>query len=58
LLADLATVERRLERTSKAAKGGDAKLKAEAAELERLRDHLSDGSPARAYPGPRSWRRR
>jgi ribosome-binding ATPase len=51
LLADLTTVERRLERTSKAAKGGDAKLKAEAAELERLRDHLSDGRPARAYPG-------
>ncbi len=50
LLADLATVERRLERTSKAAKGGDAKLKAEAAELEQLRDHLSDGSPARSYP--------
>ncbi len=50
LLADLATVERRLERTSKAAKGGGVKLKAEAAELERLRGHLSDGSPARAYP--------
>ncbi len=50
LLADLATVERRLERTSKAAKGGDAKLKAEAAGLERLRDHLSDGNPARSYP--------
>jgi GTP-binding protein YchF len=50
LLADLATVERRLEQTSKAAKSGDAKLKVEAAELERLRDHLSDGSPARAYP--------
>ena len=50
LLADLATVERRLERTSRAAKGGGVKLKAEAAELERLRDHLSDGSPARAYP--------
>ncbi len=50
LLADLATVERRLERTSKAAKGGDAKLRAEAAGLERLRDHLSDGNPARSYP--------
>ena len=50
LLADLATVERRLERVGRAAKGGDARLKAEAAELERLRDHLSDGSPARAYP--------
>ena len=50
LLADLATVERRLERVGRAAKSGDAKLKAEAAELERLMDHLSDGSPARAYP--------
>src|SRR4051794_22148480 len=52
LLADLATVERRLERVGRAAKGGDAKLKAEAAELEELRDHLSDGSPARSYPRP------
>jgi len=50
LLADLASVERRLERIARAAKSGDAKLKAEAAELERLRDHLSDGSPARVYP--------
>ena len=50
LLADLATVERRLERTSKAAKSGDAKLKAEAAELEKLSRHLSDGAPARTYP--------
>ncbi len=50
LLADLSTVERRLERVGRAAKGGDAKLKAEAVELEKLRDHLSDGNPARAYP--------
>jgi ribosome-binding ATPase len=50
LLADLATVERRLERTSRAAKSGDAKLKIEAAELEKLRDYLSDGNPARTYP--------
>jgi len=50
LLADLATVERRLERTSRAAKSGDAKLKTEAAELEKLRDYLSDGNPARTYP--------
>ena len=50
LLADLATIERRLERVGRAAKSGDAKLKAEAAELERLRDHLSDGSQARSYP--------
>src|ERR687897_3027191 len=50
LLADLASVERRLERVGRAAKSGDPKLKAEAAELEKLRDHLSDGNPARAYP--------
>jgi len=50
LLADLATIERRLERVGRAAKSGDAKLKAEAAELERLRDHLSGGSQARSYP--------
>lgn len=50
LLADLATVERRLERTSKAAKSGDSKLKAEAGELVKLRDHLSDGDPARTFP--------
>jgi len=50
LLADLGTVERRLERTSKAAKSGDSKLKAEAAGLEKLRDHLSDGKPARVFP--------
>src|SRR5215213_8895256 len=50
LLADLASVERRLERVGRAAKGGDPKLGAEAAELERLRDHLSAGSPARVYP--------
>ena len=50
LLADLATVERRLERVGRAAKSGDARLRAEAAELERLRDHLSDGNPARSYP--------
>ncbi len=52
LLADLATVERRLERVGRAAKSGEAKLREEAAELEKLRDHLSDGKPARAYPAP------
>ena len=50
LLADLATVERRLDRVGRAAKGGDAKLKAETVELERLLNHLSDGNPARSYP--------
>ncbi|CAN5335875.1 redox-regulated ATPase YchF [soil metagenome] len=50
LLADLSTVERRLERVGRAAKSGDAKLKAETAELERLVGHLSEGNPARTYP--------
>ena len=50
LLADLATVERRLDRTTKAAKSGDSKLRAEAEALVKLRDHLSDGNPARTFP--------
>jgi ribosome-binding ATPase len=50
LLADLATVERRLERTTRAAKSGDATLRAEVEELKELRDHLSGGAPAHAYP--------
>ena len=50
LLADLATVERRLERVGRAAKSGDKELRAEAAELEELRHHLSGGNPARTYP--------
>jgi GTP-binding protein YchF len=50
LLADLATVERRLERVGRAAKSGDPKLRAEASGLEKLRDHLSGGAPARTYP--------
>jgi GTP-binding protein YchF len=49
LLADLATVERRLERTSRAAKSGDAKLKTEAAELETRRR-----SPVAIATAPRS----
>src|SRR3982751_3112809 len=50
LLADLATVEKRLERVSRAAKSGEADLRKEAQELEGLARHLSDGNPARTYP--------
>src|SRR4028119_190798 len=50
LLADLATVERRLDRVGRAAKGGAAKLNAETVELGQLLQHLSDGNPARSYP--------
>jgi ribosome-binding ATPase YchF (GTP1/OBG family) len=40
LLADRDLVERRLERVAKQAKSGDAGLRAEASELERLLEHL------------------
>ncbi len=47
VLADLETVERRLAKTAAQAKSGDKKLKAQVAVLERLRDHLDSGRPAR-----------
>jgi GTP-binding protein YchF len=50
LLADLASVERRLERVARAAKSGDPKLRAEVEALEALERHLSGGAPARTYP--------
>ncbi len=43
LVADRDHVERRLERVGKQAKSGDASLKAEAADLERLLAHLDAG---------------
>jgi len=43
LVADRDHVERRLERVAKQAKSGDAKLKREAADLERLLAHLDSG---------------
>src|SRR3989441_4105244 len=43
LVADRDHVERRLERVAKQARSGDAGLKAEAAELERLLAHLDAG---------------
>jgi GTP-binding protein YchF len=42
-LADLSTVEKRLDRTRRAAKTGDAEAKAEAAVLERAYEFLKDG---------------
>src|SRR5206468_12783857 len=43
LVADRDHVERRLERVAKQAKSGDAKLKREAEELEKLLAHLDAG---------------
>lgn len=47
-LADLQGVEKRLDKTARAAKSGDAQAKLEARLLERLRDALADGKPARS----------
>jgi ribosome-binding ATPase YchF (GTP1/OBG family) len=44
LVADRDHVERRLERVAKQAKSGDSRLKAEAANLERLLAHLDAGN--------------
>jgi GTP-binding protein YchF len=51
LLRDLETVEKRLERSRRAAKGGDRALRAEAETVERLAAHLDAGAPARSFPG-------
>ncbi|MFW6201053.1 MAG: redox-regulated ATPase YchF [Gemmatimonadota bacterium] len=46
-LADLQTVERRLERVEKAARSGDRDARIEAGLLERLHVELAEGRPAR-----------
>ena len=52
-LADLDTVERRLERARRAAKGAATKAaKEELAFFEGLYAHLADGKPARSLPVP------
>jgi ribosome-binding ATPase len=51
LVADRDHVERRLERVRKEAKSGDAKLRAEVGELEKVLAHLDDGGALRDYPG-------
>jgi ribosome-binding ATPase YchF (GTP1/OBG family) len=51
LVADRDHVERRLERVQKQAKSGDAKLRAEADELDRLLAHLDEGKTLAEWPG-------
>jgi ribosome-binding ATPase len=46
-LADLATVEKRLDKSSRAAKSGDPQARAEARLLEQIMAALSAGNPAR-----------
>ena len=45
-LTDLATIEKRIERTKKAAKSGDKKYQSELAMLEQLRNALNELQPA------------
>jgi ribosome-binding ATPase len=52
LVADRDHVERRLERVAKQAKSGDAKLRDEVVELERLLAHVDAGRSAREWEGP------
>jgi ribosome-binding ATPase len=47
-LADLASVEKRLDKTSRAARSGDPQAKLEQRLLESLRDALAAGRPARS----------
>lgn len=51
LVADRDHVDRRLERVAKQAKSGDASLRAEVAELERVLEHLDRETPLADYPG-------
>jgi ribosome-binding ATPase len=51
LVADRDHVERRLERVTKQAKSGDAKLRAEVAELERVLSWLDGGQSLRQWEG-------
>jgi len=46
ILADLGSVQKRIERTQKGARGGDKTAKAELVLLERLAPHLDSGKPA------------
>jgi GTP-binding protein YchF len=48
-LADLATVEKRREKTERAARSGDEQARLEVAMLERLEEVLAEGKPARAF---------
>ena len=51
-LADLAAVERRIERSERASKSGDKKYVPQLAYLRALAAHLDEGKPARTLPVP------
>jgi GTP-binding protein YchF len=51
VLADLATVEKRLERAQRSARTGDKDLVRQRDQILALRDHLAEGLVARTFPG-------
>jgi len=51
ILADLALVEKRLDEAKIRSKSGDKKILAEVALLEKLKEHLAAGKPAREFSG-------
>jgi len=51
-LADLETVEKRIDRARRVAKSGDKQARTEQELFEALRDHLSAGKPARSFAVP------
>jgi GTP-binding protein YchF len=51
-LADLDTLEKRVERARKVARSGDEDAKAEVAFFEALTAHIGAGKPARSFPVP------
>ena len=53
-LADLDTIEKRIDRVRKVTKSGDKQAKIELAFFESLRDHLSNDQPARTFDVPDS----
>ena len=48
-LADLETVEKRIDRVKRVARSGDKQARAEQELFEKLRDHLSSDQPARTF---------
>jgi GTP-binding protein YchF len=55
-LADLETIQKRLDRATKSAKSGDKTAKAEAELFTALLEHVSGGAPARNFPVPDALR--
>ncbi len=51
MLKDLETVEKRLERSRRAARSGDRAVREEAEVIEALAAHLGEGLPARSFTG-------